>query len=426
MKKIKTILLILLTLFTFTPNVKAASLSIWASATNITVGKTVTISVNAKDMGGTFNITSSNNAVLSGGASGQWLESDTYTFNFTAKSVGKATITVTPIDVATTDEQVFTTSKSVTLNVVAKQTTNNNSAQGGTTSNKKEYSTDNSLKSLSVEGYDLEPGFDKDKTEYRLTVDQSIEKIKIIATKNHDKASISGDGEVNLSLGENTIDIKVTAENGNEKVYKIIVSVSDLHPIKVKIGESEYTVVKKNNDLIEKLEYYEETNIKIDDQDVVAYKNDKTKTTLVLLKDKDNNIKYYIYDEKTKKYEPYKYIKVNNIILQLLEPKEKLKNYKEYKTKINEVVLKIFKLEKGEKLGLVYGRNIATNNISFYQYDELENTLSRYYRKEIDFYKLETEKLKKYLNLGICIASGLFVVIILVSIIKSNKKKKLR
>ena len=35
--------------------------------------------------------------------------------------------------------------------------------------------------------------------------------------------------------------MSLTAENGNEKKYKIIVSVEDLNPIQVKIGEDKYT-----------------------------------------------------------------------------------------------------------------------------------------------------------------------------------------
>ena len=302
-KRIKQILFFSLIFLAFQVNVFAeGSTSIWANASNIVKGKTVTITVNTKNVGGVFNITSSDNSVLSGGVTGEWLdENKTYTFNFTAKKVGKATITITPVDAATTDVEpiTYTTSKSVTLNVIEKSSP----STGGTTADKKEYSNNNNLSKLEVEGHSIIPEFNKDVTEYKLTVDQKVEKINIIAKTEHDKARVSGAGEVNLSLGENTIEVKVTAENGNEKVYKIIVSVEDLNPIKINIDEYEYTVVRKNNDLIEKLEHYEESNVKINDQDVVSYVNSKTKTTLVLLKDKDNKINYYIYDAKNNKYE---------------------------------------------------------------------------------------------------------------------------
>ena len=39
---------------------------------------------------------------------------------------------------------------------------------------------------------------------------------------------------------ENTIEIKVTAENGNEKIYKLLVTVKDKNPITVKIDEKNF------------------------------------------------------------------------------------------------------------------------------------------------------------------------------------------
>lgn len=424
LRKIKQILFLIIMFFMFQlPVFAAGSVSIWASASNVTKGKTVTISVNTKDVGGVFNITSTDQSILAGGVTGEWLdENKTYTYTFTAKNTGKATITITPVDAATTDAEpvAYTTSKSVTLNVVAKSSPSTNS---GTTADKKEYSSDNNLSSLEIEGYSIVPEFNKDVTEYKLTVDQNIEKIKINAKSNHAKASVSGAGEVNLSLGENTIEIKVTAENGNEKKYKLIVSVEDLNPIKINIDENEYTVVRKNNDLIEKLEHYEETTTKIDEQDVIAYTNKKTNTTLILLKDKENAINYYIYNEKDNKYEKYEYIKINNITIQLLNEKQAKTNFKKYETTIGEVKTNIYKLNKKSKTGLIYGVNVVTGNKDFYLYDEEEQTISRYYSDEIDIYKEETLKYQKYLLIAIATFSLVIIITIIYSIIKNKKNK---
>ena len=427
-KKIKKISFIFFLFFLFQTSVNAASVSIWASASNVTKGKTVTISVNTKDVGGVFNITSSNNAVLAGGVTGEWLdENKTYTYTFTAKSTGSATITITPVDASTTEvgnETAYTSSKSVALKVVEKSSSGGGSSgSGGTISNKKEYSTNNNLSSLGIEGYELEQKFDKDTTEYKLTVDQSVEKIKINASPEDKKASVSGTGEINISPGENNIEVKVTAENGNEKKYKIIVLVEDLNPIKVMLDKEEYTVVRKNNDLIEKLEYYEETTVKIDEQDIIAYTNQTTKITLVLLKDKENIINYYIYDAKNNQYQKYEYIKINNITLQLLSTKEEIDNYKKYTTTIGEQKVDIYRLNKKNKIGLIYGKNIATGNEGFYQYDEEEQTLSRYYNDEINIYKTETKKNEKYLVIAICIYSLTLIITIICSIIKNKKQR---
>ena len=433
MKRIKYFLFLIFTFMMFQPEVSAGSLSIWGSASNVTVGSKVTISVNAKNLAGTFNVTSSNNSVLSGGVSGEWLENDTYTFSFTAKSVGSAIITVTAVDAADFDtDGGFSGSKSVTLNVVAKKPSSGGSSyggtsgSGGTTADKKEYSSDNTLKSLSVEGYDFEPKFDKDTTEYRLTVDESVEKLKISATANHSKASVSGTGEINLSNGENTVEIKVIAENGNEKIYKLIVTVVDQNPIKVKVDDGIFTIVKKNNDLIKLLDYYEEVTVKIDEKDVVAYENVKTKVTLVLLKDNDNNIKYYIYDNQKNTYTRYRSITVQGVTLQLLDTDDKLENYTKSTLELQDEKITYYKIKGSHKVGLIYGTNVKNGNTGYYVYDQNEETLSKYYDEEVKLYIEDVKELKNYLMIFMGAIAFVSIVIIMISLQKSKKAKKKR
>ena len=143
-KRIKYILCVMFTFFIAKTNVFAGSLSIWSGAKEVTVGQTVTVSVNANNLAGTFNVSSSNNEILAGGESGKWLDNDTYTYTFTAKSAGTATITASSIDVADYDRNAkFSGSKSVSIVVKNKSTSSSggssNSNKGGTTADKKEY-----------------------------------------------------------------------------------------------------------------------------------------------------------------------------------------------------------------------------------------------------------------------------------------------
>ena len=429
-KRIKYIMCIIFTFFIAKANVFAGSLSIWSGAKEVTVGQTVTVSVKANNIAGTFNVSSSNNGILAGGESGKWLENDTYTFTFTAKSAGTATITASSLDVADYDtNDKFSGSKSVSIVVKNKSTSssssNSNSNKGGTTADKKEYDSNNNLKSLTVDGQSIEPTFNKDTTEYKLSLDQSVEKINVQAAAESDKAAVSGTGEKTLSQGENTIEVKVTAENGNEKVYKIIVTVEDKHPISAKVGKNTYTVVKKNNNLINKLENYEEVTIKIDDQDVIAYKNNKTNVLLVILKDKDNKLAYYTYNEQTKKYEEYHYIKVGNITLQIL-PSTTPEKYLKDTLKIQNQTIDYYKISKKNKIGLIYGTNIKTGNTGYYVYDTEEETLSRYYNPEVKLYQKELKQLKEYTMIVIGVIALLSIIVIICSLQKGKKKKHLR
>lgn len=85
-------------------------------------------------------------------------------------------------------------------------------------------STNNNLASLSVDNGTLTPNFNKDTTKYTVSVDSSIDKINVTATTEDNKASLTGDGEHNLSFGENTIKVVVTAEDNSTKEYEIVVT----------------------------------------------------------------------------------------------------------------------------------------------------------------------------------------------------------
>ena len=452
-KRIIRIILTLLLFIVFRMDVYAAtaSASISVSTSKTVVGNsgTATLTISSDEhigqIYGTFTCGGLGSKDLKYSVSDNPSKSRAYTIEWKAQNAGTYTCEVTGLEIGTlesldwpsvsvakkTIEVVKATSGSTSGNSGSGSsggTSSNNKPSGGgsTTSNKKEYSTNNNLKNLAVEGYELNPGFNKDVVEYKLTVDQKIEKINVIAEKEDSKASISGAGEKNLSLGENTIEVKVTAENGNEKKYKIIVSVEDLHPIKVSIGEDEYTVVKKNNDLIQKLEHFEETTIKIDEQDVVAYTNEITKTTLVLLKNKENNISYYVYDITNNSYTVYKYIKINNVTLMLLNPKNVSTKYQKYTTTINEQEVDIYKIDKKNKIGLIYGTNILSGYTGYYQYDEDESTISKYYQDEIELYRNEVVQYQKYMVILIGIFSFIIIITSIISIIKNKRRKTMR
>ena len=79
------------------------------------------------------------------------------------------------------------------------------------------------LKNLEVAGESLTPTFSMYDTEYDLIVSYKNEKVTIEATPQHSSATIEGAGEVELKVGSNVFDIKVTAENGDERVYTLTI-----------------------------------------------------------------------------------------------------------------------------------------------------------------------------------------------------------
>jgi len=101
--------------------------------------------------------------------------------------------------------------KTYTINVIRK-------GKDDTTGN---LSSNNNLKLLVVEGYEI--NFDANKGMYYLDVSKDVEKLVVEAISADSKANISINNPT-LKAGENTIRIDVTAENGDIKTYKIIVN----------------------------------------------------------------------------------------------------------------------------------------------------------------------------------------------------------
>lgn len=84
-------------------------------------------------------------------------------------------------------------------------------------------SSDNTLKSLSVEGYELDKEFDKDETKYEVTIPATVKSLKLKYEKNDSKAKEMITGNSSLKDGD-IIRIVVTAEDGTTKTYEIKVN----------------------------------------------------------------------------------------------------------------------------------------------------------------------------------------------------------
>ena len=82
----------------------------------------------------------------------------------------------------------------------------------------------NYLKSLQIEDYEFAPIFQMYQQKYSLIVENKVKKVNISAEAYTNKAKVEGDiGEIVLNKGMNKAEIKVTAENGLERIYTIYI-----------------------------------------------------------------------------------------------------------------------------------------------------------------------------------------------------------
>lgn len=113
-------------------------------------------------------------------------------------------------------------------------------------------SANNYLKSLSVEGYELEPEFIRENDKYTIYVKDknSVTSLNITAEPDDEKATIEGTGRVEITPEQKSVTIQVTAENGNFKTYKINIEDKKNEEKNVFINENSKQDGKIDTDLI--------------------------------------------------------------------------------------------------------------------------------------------------------------------------------
>ena len=84
--------------------------------------------------------------------------------------------------------------------------------------------TTNTLDSITVSDCTLDPAFNSATTEYSCTVKNNVTSVTVNATATSSKAKVRGLGTKELSVGANTLPIRVIAEDGSEKIYNVNVT----------------------------------------------------------------------------------------------------------------------------------------------------------------------------------------------------------
>ena len=423
MKKIKSILL-LISLLLFIPNVvnaASATISVTGSSSAV-VGNKITLMVKLSSntpIGSWQMLLDYNSSYLQfvggGGEEGgmnmanssSGTKSKTYTFTFKALKSGNTTVKVNSYLVYAYSDMSEMSVSSVGKNIKIMTQAELEAS----------YSKDNNLKGLSVEGYEITPVFNKDTLEYSVNVPEGTTSINIIATKNDNTATITGDGLKEVSMGTNAFEIVVKAQNGAEKVYKLTVNVIDENPIEVNINDQKYTLIKYSAG-VTCPSGYETTTKMIESFEIPACYNQTIKYTLVGLKDSEGKI--YLARYKNNNYELYSELSSNTLIIIPLKSTKEIKGYEKMNIMINDQEVNAYKFSKDSNFSIIYGLNIATGKKDYYLYDEENKTFTIY----DDEYVNKLEELNNYYLIAATIFAGGIALLVLGLIINNSKKKK--
>ena len=330
----------------------------------------------------------------------------TYTYKFKAIKVGSTSITLKNAKVGDWDTDKYVETKVSNLDLTIKEPVIIN------------YSSDNNLKSLSVDGFDISPEFNKSTLEYNVLVKADTTKVKINANVNDSKAKIKGTGEKEVKEGINSFEIVVTAENGTNKTYKVNIIVPEKDPIKFVYKNEEYNILRK---LPEDLPLNFNTNtIKVNNEDVICMQNEKLNLTLLYLRNKNNKEGFYIYDEKNSSVKLYNEVKNNDLSIYIEGSGEKIDNLFESIVRINGEDINAYQIQKGSKDYIIYGRDVSTGKRNYYVYDKNNRTISLFNQSDYE-YLLNSNNIYKILTYAFILL--IFIEFIIILLTNSTKKK---
>ena len=230
-----SVCLLMMSLLCCLPVRAAAGLTVTASATTVTVGQNVTVTLkyngDGNPIGGvigsltydteqfTYTSFTGSDVEVNGGAGkmrftfdasgAQAPTSVTVTFTFKANAPGKCTF-------AAATEEFFNDNDYSSLGAPTDSVT--------VTANNPTLSGNANLKSLVPSKGTLTPKFAPNKTEYTIAVAHSVTSLSLSATTEHNDAKTSISGKNALEVGKNTRVITVTAPNGDTKKYTVVIT----------------------------------------------------------------------------------------------------------------------------------------------------------------------------------------------------------
>ena len=436
MKKIISYLSILILLLC--PSFASAlSVNVSCSApSSVEVGQTFNVTISGSADMSTYwsgNIVESSSNIRSNSGNGVFVDDNSSTsvsktYSFTALSTGTATVKQTLSANDENYEDKYFTSNTCSINIVepAKPSNNNNNNSNNNNNNNnnnnyEEKSANSYLKNINIENVNLSQTFDKETLEYKGVVSGDVEKINIQAESEDGKASIEGLGEKDLVEGINRFELKVIAENGEERIYILEITRKEKNPIEVIINKKKYTVFKKESN-VEPPKGFVKTSVVIDKQDVVAYSNEFIDYILVLLVDELGDSSFYIYNSKNSTYIKYTEVKSKDLRLVFMKAPSIPMNYKKTKLKLDNEEVDAYYLKGNNDFKLVYAINLNNGDESFYQYDTKEKTFQRYNSKLVS----SVEDFSKKLEVGLVCSGAIVLVLIIIIISLGSSKNKIK
>ena len=478
MKKITSYILsvLIMTIVVFSNKnivLAAGSISVSASKTTVKVGDVVTIStsISPGEYGVNATLTKSSGAFEFVEGDNIYSDGGTPNNSIKVKAVSEGSCTFSVRVINAFDDQLKETSMSsgsVTITATSASSNNDSNSNkdnkdnsGSNTGNDSNANKDNenkeekkssnaSLGLLVISAGTLSPEFSAATKDYTATVDYSCSSLAVTANPADSKASVTSvTGNDSLEVGENTVSVVVTAEDGSTSTYNIVVTRrAEDDPEnadkqdnwkKFDINGTEWTMV---NDIPEDVvpEGFEHSKTVIDGLEYNTLHGTFGDITLVYLQSESGN-GLFVYD--AAQNAAYEFVRINSeshfIVVLLPKVDDVPEGYNEISLSIEGKGVATAYQTKGEKTDdqtkdfyLVYAMN-DNGESGWYTYDSVDGTYMRNELSTPTVAQEENDTTKSELVPGIAnkylvLAAILVLIIIILAllllvVIVKNKKR---
>ena len=300
----------------------------------------------------------------------------TYKFTFTAKTAGSSPINVSG---GAYGDGEYNIGASATLTV-------SDAAKPGVAT----------LKSLSLSEGTLSPAFSSGRTSYTVKVKYEVTSCKVFATATDAKATVAVGGKETLEVGKNTRTVTVTAQNGTQKTYTIVITrLKEGEELDGETKPEDNTDEPEKSTVIDGVKYLLATDLSGFTLPNGFKANTVTygETEVAAAQDTDANYTvYYLKGENSESYQPYtlesdgktfkklKFATFGNntyIFADIPEGKTVPEGFYQSSVKIGDFDIPAYKSPDEGLTDFYYTYCFFEKNFAMYRYDSRENVLQR-------------------------------------------------
>lgn len=396
MKKIITILTVIILLVSLfkIPTFAGGNTTISFSKDTITIGDvvvvTVKINIDEPVYSLDFNIKYDNTKLSFPNAAGiihenvgdgDGKQSFTFQYTFTSIAVGAASISVINPTYGTFDymsgDKTFTgASDSLTIKDVA-------------------LSNNANLSSLTLSTGTLSPAFNASRTNYTVSVPYEAANITLYAKTADTNAKVAiSSNPTNLNVGANTIKVTVTAQNGSQKIYTVVVTRREQgvenppdvppvqeNPYETVISGKSYEIVTNIPEAVY-LKGFELSSSEYNGKQVPVLRDKNNVFTVYYLREVGSTeIAPYTKNEELDTFEALKYMTFNDSLYIFTEFENGItmpSNYYSTYTNIGDFSVKVYLDSNSKMSDFAYVYCYAFGDFGIYRYDSKEGTIQRY------------------------------------------------